>query len=160
VLEGGGRIERDRRDRRAATMLNQRIDLAQGGTDIGSRCSRCCNPDMCRLRPTPAKHENYLSSGQSRTFRMGHGSRQMRTASRCGLVNGSGWQGMAAPLGPKLQWHLRQLSSPGRSAHSSRGKKAALPPSSTCVPALRVQQFQAPAFNQPSRPRWARVRPD
>ncbi|MBF9151689.1 hypothetical protein [Novosphingobium jiangmenense] len=81
------------------------------------------------------------------------------TWTQCRLVNGFGWQGMASPLDPLLQRRLRQLSSPERAAHSSRGKKAAWPPSSTHVPAVPVQRAQAPAINQPSRPRWARVRP-
>jgi hypothetical protein len=53
------------------------------------------------------------------------------TRAQCRLFNGFGWQGMASPLDPLLQRRLRQLSSPGRAAHSSRDKKAVWPPSST-----------------------------
>jgi hypothetical protein len=87
------------------------------------------------------------------------------------LVNGFGWQGMAAPLDPLLQRQPasflplgvppipRETRNPSVRRPSHAFRPFPTPKSITFWgPRGARAAGQAPAFNQPSRPRWARVR--
>jgi hypothetical protein len=115
-----------------------------GGVALGSPIARSCERRTTNVFPDVASHvcgallralvKMPFSGHRCRFVRFVKEpwpSRSSATEAQCRLFNGFGWQGMASPLEPLLQWRLRQLSSPGRAAHSSRAKKAALPPSST-----------------------------